>query len=173
MDEPQAVGPAADAHNPYAMPQAPVALPPPLVLERVVASRGARLGARLIDTLLVYLTFVPAVAALVLGRYGNDTGFVALLVLTPLLMIALLVANIVGLDRRGQSIGKRLVGIRILRSDGSHPTLGRSFGLRAVVPLLINMVFGLFALIDALWIFGPERRCLHDLMADTIVVPAE
>jgi uncharacterized RDD family membrane protein YckC len=29
---------------------------------------------------------------------------------------------------------------------------------------------GLITLVDLLLIFGKERRCLHDLMADTIVV---
>lgn len=32
------------------------------------------------------------------------------------------------------------------------------------------IVFGLFVLVDTLMIFGEERRCVHDYMADTIVV---
>ena len=61
---------------------------------------------------------------------------------------------------------------RFLRSDGSHPTLGRSFAARTMLSFTIGFFFGPFALVDALWIFGGEQRCLHDLMADTIVVPA-
>jgi hypothetical protein len=30
----------------------------------------------------------------------------------------------------------------------------------------------IFAIADPLFIFGEERRCVHDLMADTIVVNA-
>ena len=172
MDESWATG-RPDAHNPYATPQAVVAMPPPLreALAYVPASRWSRLGARLLDQLFVLLAFVPLIVGLALGE--NVHGFYALALATPQLLIALLVANIIGLDRRGQTLGKRLVGIRILRSDGSHPTLGRSFGIRSVVPFLIAFFFGPFGLIDALWIFGNERRCLHDLMADTIVVPAQ
>jgi uncharacterized RDD family membrane protein YckC len=43
------------------------------------------------------------------------------------------------------------------------------------VPALISAipkVGRFFGLIDALAIFTPERRCIHDYIADTIVVDA-
>jgi uncharacterized RDD family membrane protein YckC len=78
-------------------------------------------------------------------------------------------------QRNGQTIAKKLLGIKVVRLDGSRASVGRIFWLRNVVNTLITVVplFGaLYALLDTLWIFGEERRCLHDKIADTIVVNA-
>jgi len=73
----------------------------------------------------------------------------------------------------GQSIGKRLVGIKIVRTDGSRASLARIFLLRNVVnaaPNLLPYVGWLYQLIDPLFIYQDSRQCLHDRIADTIVV---
>jgi uncharacterized RDD family membrane protein YckC len=71
------------------------------------------------------------------------------------------------------------VGIKVARKDGSRASLGRIFWLRNVVNTLVGMVLlivpfvgGLYSLIDALMIFGEQRRCCHDYIADTIVIRA-
>jgi len=71
--------------------------------------------------------------------------------------------------RNSQSIGKKIMHIKVVRSDGTPVTLGRLFWLRNVVNGLISIV-PLYGLIDALFIFGESRQCLHDKIADTIVV---
>lgn len=79
------------------------------------------------------------------------------------------------LARRGQTLGKMVVGIRITRTDGSAASLARLVGLRygvgsaALVFPVLGQVYGL---VDALMIFRESRRCLHDVIADTIVVKA-
>jgi len=87
--------------------------------------------------------------------------------------LGLFVYNLALLGQSGQTIGKQWLGIRIVRSDGSNADLGRVFGLRMFLPGLITAFAGpLFSLPDALCIFGNEKRCIHDMMADTIVVVA-
>jgi uncharacterized RDD family membrane protein YckC len=79
------------------------------------------------------------------------------------------------LYRYGQTIGKRALGIRIVRRDGRRASLARLLLLRMVVPgavAMIPLVGALIVLVDVLFIFGDARRCLHDLLADTIVVTA-
>ena len=88
-------------------------------------------------------------------------GFVAWAWIT-----ALLVA------RYGQTMGKRLLEIRVVRSDGSQASLGRIFWLRNVVGIMLLSAIPLYFLIDPLLIFGERRQCVHDLVADTIVVKA-
>jgi uncharacterized RDD family membrane protein YckC len=73
----------------------------------------------------------------------------------------------------GQTLCKRWLGIKVVRSDGSPVDLGRLILLRNIVPSLINSACGLFFLVDALFIFTDERRCLHDQIADTIVVKVD
>ena len=71
----------------------------------------------------------------------------------------------------GQSIGKKLLGIKVVRTDGSPASLGRLIWLRNVVNGLIGII-PLYGIIDALFIFGESRQCLHDKIADTIVIKA-
>jgi uncharacterized RDD family membrane protein YckC len=73
--------------------------------------------------------------------------------------------------RYGQTMGKRLLEIRVVRSDGSQASLGRIFWLRNVVNALLGII-PLYSIIDHLFIFGQRRQCIHDLIADTIVVKA-
>jgi uncharacterized RDD family membrane protein YckC len=71
----------------------------------------------------------------------------------------------------GQSIAKRMLNIKVVRSDGSKASLGRIFWLRNVVNALLAVI-PFYGIIDALFIFGETRQCLHDKLADTIVVKA-
>lgn len=150
-------------------------------LESRKASRGKRLGAALIDG----LTSVPWAGAFVAAfvMYANaareqlprpqTAGM--LIFLGILLLLGLIVVNCVMLYRSGQTIGKRVLDIAVVRSDGSPVALSRYIFLRVVPMWLLGMVplVGRFiGLVDPLLIFGKERRCLHDLIADTIVVDA-
>ena len=74
----------------------------------------------------------------------------------------------------GQTIGKRMVGIKVVRTDGSPASFARIFLLRNVVnflPTFLPFIGLLYQLvIDPIFIFQDSRRCLHDLIADTTVV---
>jgi uncharacterized RDD family membrane protein YckC len=79
--------------------------------------------------------------------------------------------TVVFVSRYGQSVGKRIWGIKVVRSDGSPASLGRIFLLRNVVNAVLT-VLPLYGLLDALLILGEKRQCLHDKIADTIVIKA-
>ena len=172
--QPPAIPPA----NPYAAPTARIAEAYDDV-DFVTSSRGARLGAVMVDALIV---FVPAMfAAMIAAALGSgpdgrsSAGMFVLFSLLGLGFIAFVVVQLVLLHRHGQTVGKWAVGIRIVRSDGSRAGLGRIFLLRSLVPGLIGaipLLGPVFGLLDPLFIFGANKRCLHDLIADTIVVDA-
>jgi uncharacterized RDD family membrane protein YckC len=88
------------------------------------------------------------------------------------------------LTTRGQSIGKRIVGVRVIRLDGSKPGIVHAWLLREVPMTVIGTVLGFlpfigpfllgpgFHLTDWCMIFRDDQRCLHDLFAGTKVVKA-
>jgi uncharacterized RDD family membrane protein YckC len=155
----------------------------------VLAERGARFWAKCVDWLtllglvlgagLVSVLTVPAMLAYRKAG-GSATGLhlVAAAVMGLSLVlggIALVVWNCIWLHQYGQTVGKRALGIRIVRSDGGRATLGRIFALRYLpVTLLgaIPYVGPLISLVDVLLIFRDSRQCMHDQIADTIVVKA-
>lgn len=167
--------------NPYAAPQAPVND----VVQRgagsneyLRASRGRRLAAALLDCVIVLATFVPAffwgffsaLHASTLGKMPGGYGVAMLLILCIVGVI-----NCVLLSKYGQTIGKRMLGIKVVRTGGDEVSLGRFIFLRFLPVVLLGRipVLGPFiGLVDCLLIFGDDRRCLHDVFADTIVVYA-
>jgi uncharacterized RDD family membrane protein YckC len=94
-------------------------------------------------------------------------------ILTAIGLVAWCVITTWLVATNGQSIGKRLVGIKIVRTDGSRASLARIFLLRNAVnalPNLLPYVGWLYQLIDPLLIYQASRQCVHDKIADTIVV---
>jgi uncharacterized RDD family membrane protein YckC len=167
--------------NPYAAPAAvvdDVAAWDAHDLENRKAERSRRLGAALLDGLVNLVWVLPVVwgatmAADVQHGLKPAAPMVGVIVLGLILLIGIFVVNCMMIHRSGQTIGKRALDIAIVRTDGSRIGLARYIFMRGVPIVLISMipvVGNLVNLIDPLLIFGKERRCLHDLIADTIVV---
>jgi uncharacterized RDD family membrane protein YckC len=160
--------------NPYAAPGVPVAaaLPPPLphVACHTLAGRGERLLATIIDRLLYLACWIPLLVTVI--AQGREAIWLSL-ALGFLAMAGLFIYNLMLLGDSGQTLGKRWLRIRIVRTDGSDADLGRLFALRMFLPWLLGFFLGpFFVLPDLLCIFGDEKRCLHDMMAGTVVVEA-
>lgn len=87
--------------------------------------------------------------------------------------LALLIVQLVLVTKQGQTLGKRFIGIRIVMKDTLENggfvvnVLKRGFlnGLLSLIP-------GYF-LVDSLFVFREDRRCIHDLIAGTCVIKAE
>lgn len=71
---------------------------------------------------------------------------------------------------RGQTVGKRLMHIKVRRSDTAPVTKGHIFNREFLGKILINSipVVPLISLFTIL--FTKEHKALHDMLADTIVV---
>ncbi len=138
---------------------------------QTLASRASRLGAFLIDGILGIVVLLPLMMSVTIfeprSKAAESTFF-----LSFFSMIALGIYQMVLLSRDGQTLGKKAMKIRIVRSDdGGHPGFAEAVGFRLLVNGLIWMVPG-YALLDMVTIFSTERRCLHDRIAGTKVVEA-
>lgn len=160
------------------------------------AERATRLGAVMIDGVLITLPLLPLVAVGIYFALQAETAMQAALraeeggfipgrdetvlmalggvgVLGVLGALAIAIYQWVLISRTGQSLGKKWTGIRIERLDDARLTFGTGVFLRNWVPKLIGSVpylGGLFQLIDCLFIFRDDRRCIHDHIAGTRVV---
>jgi uncharacterized RDD family membrane protein YckC len=164
--------------NPYAPPRAAVKDVRDPHATAVPADRGTRLGATMLDgVIFACLVYVPLFIAGFTAGYASSTGqtlgsyFAIGAVLTLAGFIVWAGFTIKYVRENGQSIAKRLLGIKVVRSDGSSISLGRIFWMRNFLNALISVI-PLYGLVDALFIFGDSRQCLHDKLADTIVVKA-
>ena len=79
--------------------------------------------------------------------------------------------------KRGQTPGKRLIGIRVIRTDGTPSLFGWTFVREFLVKSLLFEVAadavtaGIASLIDLLWAFwDKDRQTLHDKIVKTVVV---
>ena len=173
--------------NPYAPPQAAVQDVVESTADGVeLAGRGMRLVAAILDGIfLVLMVYVPVLIGIRLNGHplflNANFNYAAALhsgawgILPGIGLLAFAWINIVFVSRNGQSIAKKLMGIKVIRSDGSKAGLGRIFWLRNVIGVVLGFIplLGMvYSLVDALLIFGQPRQCVHDKIADTIVIKA-
>lgn len=148
------------------------------------ASWGRRVAAALLDSLIVLVAAVAlgavitgVIYALASGEFENDEDiFFAGFGFTILLMfpIFLLYEPLFHGSSRGQTPGKRAVGIYVARSDGTRLGYGRAFGRYGVefaIGLLGGLALSIPQLLDVLWpLWDDQNQTLHDKAVDSVVL---
>jgi len=155
------------------------------------AGWGRRLGATIIDGLIITVPALIIMGVLgvgVVGSAGADSdvgivGFIAALVVTAAIIaiVSLVYAPLLMMRagaRNGQTIGKQVTGIRVIRTSGDSMDFLWA-GLREVViknfgvGFVSSFTFGIAFLANYLWpLWDDENRALHDMLAQTRVVAA-
>lgn len=179
------------------------------IVEVDLASPWRRLAAVLINSLLMLLAYLP-IAGVLFGAMetlpnqdGQSTemleqvmaqagGSMAWLGVLGALLI-LLVVQVYLMSKYGQSIGKKVMGICVLRTNGDNPGFFGTVFMREILPSLVIMGVSLFAAIFGgvaaydlvsgllqlaffvsvvVMVFLPkiDRRTVADLIAGTVVV---
>jgi uncharacterized RDD family membrane protein YckC len=152
-----------------------------------VAPRRIRLAAALLDSVVSFIFAVPAgVIGYRLGvasrLHQSVPGTLIFTVCLSLVCLLVICAYQLYLEAaKGQTLGRRWMKIRIAALDGSNPGFVRAILLRRCVNLAIYLftlrLFGTalglsYLMVDMLFVLGPNRRCIHDLIAGTKVVRA-
>jgi len=152
-----------------------------------LASRWCRLFATAIDAVLV--PGLTLFLVMLTGVVEHAEDFVDRWWVFHVLLLGIasyLLLNGYLLWHRGQTLGKALLGIAVVRApayltglpDGTFEFVPATFWklvcIRALFfPLLfvgIVPYFTILPLLDQLFIFGRQRRCLHDWISGTLVV---
>jgi uncharacterized RDD family membrane protein YckC len=183
-ERPVPQGPQAPA-SPEAPPggwQQPIARPASGWEGRPLASWGSRVAAQLIDWVILLIPAAILFALLVLGLdspswwevVGALIAFVVVMAAVSLLYAPLLMMR--GGARNGQTLGKQMLGITVVRDNGEPLGFGYS-ALREVVVKdlavgIASMIIPLVPwLLDNLWpLWDDQNRALHDMAVQTHVV---
>lgn len=144
--------------------------------DEMLATRLQRFGAAMIDWVLVMVIYIPLGGAYFLmeaGNMGEEMLFLGIGVM-GLGGLGMGAANIWFLYDNGQTIGKKVLGIKIVRDDlHTRASLKRIIFFRTGpvwVMSYLSCIGAVGILVNYLAIFGEERRCIHDFIAGTHVV---
>jgi uncharacterized RDD family membrane protein YckC len=165
------------AYNPYAPPTAGADTGEAVYgygEDQILAARGTRLAAAMIDGMLYVGVLLPGIV-LMAAADGNDDGAILAAVVMGIAFFALAIYQMYLISTRGQSLAKKWLGIKIVKTDGTEAGFVHGVLLRAWVMGFIGqipIVGAIASLVDPLLIFGDERRCLHDMIAGTKVIMA-
>ncbi len=127
-----------------------------------------RCGALLIDySLLVAILAFSTIFAGILGGNGRTAGGAANALGWLITAGAGILNFVVFAGTRGRTLGKWATGLRIERTSGVVPGMGRTLLRHLIGYPLSLIVFGIGFLLAA---FDAQGRALHDRLADTLVV---
>jgi len=156
-------------------------LPKLLLATRAKRFLGSLIDAAVVAIPIVIIVIAAMIAAIRAGQIDPEQiTLVQQTVIGVVFFIAywllFLLLNGYILFTRGQTIGKVLMSTRIVNLSGNIPSFGKLVVLRYLIPgfaMEIPCIGTVFWLIDCLFIFGQERRCVHDYIAGTKVINAE
>jgi uncharacterized RDD family membrane protein YckC len=160
---------------------AEVAAPDPPNTSMESASLGDRFLASIIDGIIYSVILILCALALyAVGFIRSFEDFVSLGTFASLMLSFAVYAFYIGINWKllsttGQTIGKKAMKIRVVTRNGRLPSMFdqvvKRYGFFTFIAE-IPVVGPFISLINILFIFGRERRCLHDLIAGTRVIKA-
>ncbi|MGH2749386.1 MAG: RDD family protein [Actinomycetota bacterium] len=150
------------------------------------ANFGQRLGAYILDALIIFVPLLILFGALLAGsvesfdaesgqfRSGPLSGGNVLFTLFGL-AVSIAYFTLLEGSTSGQTVGKKALSIRVIHANtGGTIGYGRALGRNAVrsLPGLIPLLSLIWVLLDNLWmLWDKEKQTLHDKAASTLVVP--
>lgn len=136
-------------------------------IEVVLASRWSRFWAAFIDGLAMIVFYLPLFFVEPLEKlfYQSNNYFLEL----SYFVMGYLLMNGYLLHKYGQTIGKNVFEISIVGMDNQRMGI-KEIILKRWCPTLLMGLIPFLGLINILFIFRSNRRCLHDLIAKSKVI---
>ena len=143
------------------------------ILPMELAGRGTRFLAALIDGIISAVLLGSVMAAFGIFDNIQNMGLVQTLTINLVGLVVFACVHGYLLKHYGQTVGKRVLGIKIVALDGSLVDLPNLI-LKRYLPITlcsaVPFVGPILPLVDVLFIFSGERRCVHDHIAGTKVI---
>jgi uncharacterized RDD family membrane protein YckC len=148
------------------------------IIQQILATRGLRLGGLLLD--LVFMMIPLFIIILLFFSPSGLPDFKNLSLNQHLLLIFIGQVIFLGLNgyylwTKGQTLGKKVVGTRIVNMSGNTPPFLILYVARYVSLIFIGYIpiLGtIFSILNPLFIFRKDHRCIHDHIAGTRVIMA-
>ena len=144
------------------------AAPQPQVSDRAYSGWGRRVGAYLLDSLVLFVPLLILIIAFAAADIwaGVVVAYLAVLVL-PFVYFTVMHGG-----ASGQTYGKRWLGIRVVSDEtGDSIGYGRAFGRYAII--VVFSIFFIPLLLDYLWpLWDTKNQALHDKVVGSVVVRA-
>lgn len=173
-----------DFRNVY---DAPAEVDEDFEVEMELAMPRERILAYVINQAISSVLMIPLIALFVIGLQAGDDGgmLIAGSGLLFLLFVAYGIYQIVIMSKHGQSIGKKIMKIKVVNEEGENPGFVGTVLVREIAFNFILMLFGLIpfignligfvvwiAMLVMLFMVERDRRTLQDMLAKTYVVKA-
>ena len=127
------------------------------------------MGAVILDGFIYLIppVILAVVTPLLVHGLGGETVAGAFIIIAILIVF---LYQMVLLIKDGQTLGEKALTIRIVKMDtGENGGFVANVLLRFIVNGLL-WIIPLYGLVDILFIFRGDRRCIHDMIAGTQVV---
>ncbi|MEJ2131726.1 MAG: RDD family protein [Gammaproteobacteria bacterium] len=160
--------------DPYATPDAELA--DDTLTGRALASRGARMLGAGVDALIggVIAFLVYVVSGYWDDVLANDLSYAEMLGFSVLGFVTFFLVHGYALAHRGQTLGKMVAGTQIVDYQTDELLPLRKLAAQRYLPIVavasIPFVGNLLAVVNVLFIFRRDRRCVHDHIAGSKVV---
>jgi uncharacterized RDD family membrane protein YckC len=156
-----------DLPPPPQYPPPPAGYPPPGPPAGSLADWAPRAGGLLIDSaVIVVIVVVGLVIGAILGAASSGL-FVLVEVLTYLAVIAFEIVQFIKQGRTGQTIGQKVVGLRLLNEQTGQPIGGGLAFARSIVHF-VDSIICYIGWLFPLW--DTKRQTLADKIMGTVVV---
>lgn len=142
--------------------------------QRRLAGMGSRLAARILDAIIAGVVSLVVLFLVFGGLLAANSGEVGFLSAVLVIMLIWLLYEPVLIAVWGQTLGKKMVGVKVIRADnGEVPGYGKSIS-RWLVPSVVNLIPVIGSIISLVVylspVFSDTRQGWHDKAAATVVV---